>query len=152
MKIWCILTAIACCTSSTVSGWSNNPQGRRIALYQGAAVAGASLFPFQSTADDDETNAFIQRLKMQSEQNRDIYKKEAQSADSLSARQFASQYRRPTYIGVYRSDASVDMLLPGEIDELLQQNKIQVVYGVKVNAKTGEEKPDFSQKKYIYVD
>ncbi len=92
-----------------------------------------------------EENEFIQELKARSAANKDIYKKEAMRSDKLSNRQFGSQYNRPSYTGVQRSDGSIQMVTAEELETLDKAGRIQEVYEIKVN-KDGEEYTDYSKK------
>ena len=88
--------------------------------------AAAPSAPEPAPAVDDSENDFIAKLKAQSDAKRDIYKKQAQSNDKLSTRQFASQYDRPTYIGVYTaSTGNVDMLLEKDVQNLILKGKVE---------------------------
>ena len=90
------------------------------------AAAPSAPEPAPTPAVDDSENDFIAKLKAQSDAKRDIYKKQAQSNDKLSTRQFASQYDRPTYIGVYTaSTGNVDMLLEKDVQALILKGKVE---------------------------
>lgn len=52
--------------------------------------------PAPSAPNSADENDFIAKLKAQSDAKRDVYKKQSQSSDKLSLRQFSSQYDRPS--------------------------------------------------------
>ena len=96
---------------------------------EAAAPSVSEPEPTPAPAVDDSENDFIAKLKAQSDAKRDIYKKQAQSNDKLSTRQFASQYDRPTYIGVYTaSTGNVEMLLEKDVQALILKGKVEKLF------------------------
>lgn len=100
-----------------------------------------------------ETSDFVARLKAQSDANREKYKKQAQSSDKLSTRQFSSQYDRPSYVGVRKGDATFEMITTSELEVLIAGDKVKKYYETTVDEKTGEENFDYSKGiKYAYIE
>lgn len=98
-----------------------------------------------------EESEFIQELKARSAANKDKYLQESKRGDKLSTVQFSSQYKKPSYTGVRRSDGSIKMMLSDEVEELEKANKIKVEYEKGV-AKDGNEFTDYSKKTLVLID
>mmetsp|Transcript_2741 Transcript_2741/g.7330 ORF Transcript_2741/g.7330 Transcript_2741/m.7330 type:complete len:187 (-) Transcript_2741:67-627(-) len=117
------------------------------------AVAPAEPEPEAAPAPAADENEFIARLKAQSEANKDKYKAQSRMNDKLSKRQFASQYDRPSYVGVHTADnEAVKMVLKEQLDQLLADGKVKQTYESKVNKKSGEVSEDFSKPIFIFTN
>ena len=82
--------------------------------------------PAPALAPSADENEFIAKLKAQSDAKRDVYKKQAQSSDKLSLRQFSSQYERPSYVSVYsKGGTSYEMLLKQDVEMLERKGKVE---------------------------
>eukprot|EP00526_Cylindrotheca_closterium_P022469 CAMPEP_0113631816 /NCGR_PEP_ID=MMETSP0017_2-20120614/16532_1 /TAXON_ID=2856 /ORGANISM="Cylindrotheca closterium" /LENGTH=181 /DNA_ID=CAMNT_0000542337 /DNA_START=35 /DNA_END=580 /DNA_ORIENTATION=- /assembly_acc=CAM_ASM_000147 len=107
--------------------------------------------PEPTPAPSTDENEFIARLKKQSEANKDKYTQQAIRSDKLSNGQFSSQYQRPSYVGVRRTNGAYEMVTPSELDGLLKSGKVELTYdAVIVDKQTGEAKKDLSKKVYAY--
>ena len=177
MKTGLYLTTL-CSLGATTMAWSNAPansaSSRRAFLDSAAKIVPLVVAADAAFADDEaaaepvaaaveeeaapaavsDENDLIATLKARSEANRAKNKKLSERGDKLSSKQFASQYDRPSFVGVHSaSDAEkVTMYLKEDFDKMLTSGSVKQSYEQKVNKKTGEVTDDFSKPIYVFAN
>ena len=177
MKTGLYLTTL-CSLGATTMAWSNAPansaSSRRAFLDSAAKIVPLVVAADAAFADDEaaadpvaaaveeeaapaavsDENDLIATLKARSEANRAKNKKLSERGDKLSSKQFASQYDRPSFVGVHSaSDAEkVTMYLKEDFDKMLTSGSVKQSYEQKVNKKTGEVSDDFSKPIYVFAN
>ncbi|CAJ1956839.1 unnamed protein product [Cylindrotheca closterium] len=142
--------------ASVLLGWSATPKqgaSRRVFLDTAAKVVPLVALSSPAFADDEaasaepisvpgttpvpstEENECIARLKKQSDANKEKYAQQAIRSDKLSNGQFSTQYQRPSYFGVRRTNGSFEMVDPSELDELMKSGKVESTFD-KMSNKT----------------
>ena len=118
-----------------------------------AAAVEEEAAPAAAAAVSDE-NDLIATLKARSEANRAKNKKLSERGDKLSSKQFASQYDRPSFVGVHSASDTekVTMYLKEDFDKMLASGSVKQSYEQKVNKKTGEVSDDYSKPIYVFAN
>lgn len=113
------------------------------------APTAAAFIPLQNALaveEDNINNEFIQQLKARSDANREQYNRQARSAaNKLDSSTFASQYKRPKFIGIRKMDGSSYQMVEARVlDDLMAQGLVIAEYDDKVN-KDGVVSPDYAK-------
>ena len=177
MKTGLYLTTL-CSLGATTMAWSNAPansaSSRRAFLDSAAKIVPLVVAADAAFADDEaaaepvaaaveeeaapaavsDENDLIATLKARSEANRAKNKKLSERGDKLSSKQFASQYDRPSFVGVHSASDTekVTMYLKEDFDKMLASGSVKQSYEQKVNKKTGEVSDDFSKPIYVFAN
>lgn len=181
MKTGIYLTTL-CSLGATTLAWSNAPSNaassRRAFLDSAAKIVPLVVAADAAFADDEapaaepvaeaaavveeeaapvavtDENDLIATLKARSEANRAKNKKLAERGDKLSSKQFASQYDRPSLVGVHSATDTekVTMYLKEDFEKMLASGSVKQSYEQKVNKKTGEVTDDFSKPIYVFAN
>ncbi len=119
-----------------------------------AAVVEEEAAPAAAVAAVGDENDLIATLKARSEANRAKNKNLSERGDKLSSKQFASQYDRPSFVGVHSASDTekVTMYLKEDFDKMLASGSVKQSYEQKVNKKTGEVSDDFSKPIYVFAN
>lgn len=138
--------------SSSALEMVNARRGVLQQLVGALAVGAAAPTTAWAMESEDYSNDFIQKLKARSDGKDYAAEKGDLAWKKLSTKKFSQQYERPNYLGIKRSDGTIEMLEASEVKALEDAGKVITDYETYTD-KAGKVQIDYlNGKVYRYVE